>query len=289
MLRIEIAATDGAGSVKDSVKGGVNEDCVGHHGNAAWVIDGATGVGPRLLDAPSDASWLAQKANGLLAEGLAQSPDIPTTELLRQVMRQCGEALQREQTGPRAEAHEHPSAAFAMVRVIGGEAEITTLADCRVIANQGQVFGSSALDAIEARTIAALRQILAEEGEISPEAFKARLLPGLLANRRLMNRAGGYWVLGTEPRAADHVWQVRFPVRPGARFALASDGFLRLFELFDAAEPADLLAISGQRDWAHWLARLRELESAPESLRQFARVKRHDDASLVICSWENDG
>ncbi|MFC0684987.1 hypothetical protein [Novosphingobium clariflavum] len=285
MLRIEIAASDGQGRVH----GGINEDCVGHHGNAAWVIDGATGIGPRLLDAPSDAFWLAQKANALLAQGLAESPDIPTVELLRQVMRQCGEALGREQLGPAAAAHEHPSAAFAMVRVIGGEAEITTLADCRVIAQDGQVFGSSALDAIEARTIAAMRQILAEEGEIAPEALKQRLMPGLIANRQLMNRVNGYWVLGTEPRAADHVWQVRFPVRPGQRFALASDGFLRLFEVFDAAEPADLLAISGAQDWAHWLARLRALESAPESLRQFARVKRHDDASLVICSWENDG
>ena len=285
MLRIEIAASDG----QSSVSGGINEDCVGHHGNAAWVIDGATGIGPRLLDAPSDAFWLAQKANALLAQGLAESPDIPTVELLRQVMRQCGEALGREQVGPQADAHEHPSAAFAMVRVIGGEVEITTLADCRVIAQDGQVFGSSALDAIEARTITAMQQILAEEGEITPEALKQRLMPGLIANRQLMNRADGYWVLGTEPLAADHVWQVRFPVRPGQRFALASDGFLRLFELFDAAEPADLLAISGPQDWARWLGRLRELESAPDSMRQFARVKRHDDASLVICSWENDG
>jgi hypothetical protein len=281
MLRIEIAASDGQSSV--------NEDCVGHHGDAAWVIDGATGIGPRLLDAPSDAFWLAQVANALLAEGLAENPDIPTVELLRQVMRQCGEALLHEQVGPQAEAHEHPSAAFAMVRVIGGEAEITTLADCRVIAQQGQVFGSSALDAIEARTIETMQRILAEEREISPEALKARLMPGLMANRQLMNRADGYWVLGTEPLAADHVWQVRFPVRPGARFALASDGFLRLFELFEAAEPADLLAISGPQDWARWLERLRDLESAPDSMRQFARVKRHDDASLVVCSWGNDG
>ena len=63
MLRIDVALSDGQGPV--------NEDAIGHHGNAAWVIDGATGIGPSILDAPSDAAWLAQTANRLLAEALA--------------------------------------------------------------------------------------------------------------------------------------------------------------------------------------------------------------------------
>lgn len=283
MLRIEIAASDGQGEV--------NEDRVGHQGDAAWVIDGATGIGPSLLGAPSDASWLACKAGDLLADTLAQAPEIPTVELLRQVMAGCAEALAREQIRPADGPHEHPSAAFAMVRIIGGEAEFTTLADCRIAAcesgGDARLFGSSALDAIEARTIEAMKTIIAEEGDLGFEALKARLMPGLRANRRLMNRDGGYWVLGTQPAAADHLWQVRIPVRPGQRFAIASDGFLRLVELFGAAAPADLLAISGQEDWARWLGLLRDLEDEPDSLHRFARVKPRDDASLVVCSWED--
>ncbi|WP_443478886.1 protein phosphatase 2C domain-containing protein [Novosphingobium aerophilum] len=283
MLRIEIAASDGQGEV--------NDDRFGYQGDAAWVIDGATGIGPSLLGAPSDASWLARKAGDLLADTLAQAPEIPTVELLRQVMAGCAEALAREQVRPADGPHEHPSAAFAMVRIIGGEAEFTTLADCRIAACESgggaRLFGSSALDAIEARTIEAMKAIVAEEGDLGFEALKARLMPGLRANRRLMNRDGGYWVLGTQPAAADHLWQVRMPVRPGQRFAIASDGFLRLVELFGAAAPADLLAISGQEDWARWLGLLRDLEDEPDSLHRFARVKPRDDASLVVCSWED--
>lgn len=282
MLRIEIAATDHQGAV--------NEDIVGHCGDAAWVIDGATGIGASLLEEPSDAAWLAQTASRFLADVLRTHPAMPTADVLRTVMAQCGEALLRQRVREPEGHHELPSAAFAMVRAVDGMAEITTLADCRVVAadadGAARLWGSAALDAIEGRTLAALRGVLAEDPAITPDALKERLMPGLVANRRLMNRDGGYWVLGTEPAAADHVWQARIPLRAGQRFAIASDGFLRLAELFDVAGPADFLAIRSADEWRRWIDALRALERAPGSLRRFARVKPHDDASLVVCRWE---
>lgn len=282
MLHIDVAATDGQGKV--------NDDVVGHQGNAAWVIDGATGIGPSLLDEPSDAAWLARTASTLLAQALAAEPERPSADILRRVMAGCAEALAREQVNPAAGPHELPSAAFAMIRVIDGVAEITTLADCRVAAldenGTAQLFGSSALEALEGRTIAAARAILAEDPAISPDALRARLMPGLLANRALMNQPGGYWVLGTNPAAADHLWQTRLPIRPGQRFAVASDGFLRLIELFGVLGPADLLDICGPGDWAQRLSQLRAIESEADSLIRFTRIKRHDDASLVTCHWD---
>ena len=282
MLRIEIAATDHQGAV--------NEDVVGHCGNAAWVIDGATGIGASLLEEPSDAAWLAQTASRFLADVLRTHPAMPTIEVLRTVMTQCGEALLRQRVREPEGHHELPSAAFAMVRAIDGVAEITALADCRVVAADAdgvvRLWGSSALDAIEGRTLAALRGVLAENPAITPDVLKERLMPGLVVNRRLMNREGGYWVLGTEPAAADHVWQARLPLRPGQRFAVASDGLLRLTELFGVADPADLLAIRNAAEWRCRIDALRALERAPGTLRRFARVKPHDDASLVVCRWE---
>lgn len=282
MLKIDVAICDGPGTI--------NEDAIGHYGDAAWVIDGATGIGGTLLEEPSDAAWLARTANRLIAEALAEHPARPTTDILRTVITRCGEALAREQVRSAESAHELPSAAFAMVRILGDRAEFTTLADCRVIAigNTGapQLFGTSALDAVEARTLAAVRAIRDEDPSIGPDALKARLLPGLRANRDRKNRDGGYWVLGTEPAAADHAWQTTVPLRPGQRFAIASDGFLRLIELFGTATPADLLAIATPQEGAAWLECLRDREREPESMHQHTRVKRHDDASLIVCTWE---
>ncbi|MED5546674.1 MAG: hypothetical protein VYD90_15645 [Pseudomonadota bacterium] len=284
MLTIEIAASDGQGDV--------NEDCVGHCGAAAWVIDGATGVGGRLTDAPSDAAWLARTANDLLARILVRDPQIPTVELIREVTAGCAERLDGIATRLPAAAHELPSAAFAMVRVIGDEAELTTLADCRIVAEardgEAALFGSSPLDARGAELVEEIRNHLGVDPEMSSDELGRRLLPGLQAMRSTMNRDGGYWVLGTSPEAADNLWQMRIPLSPGARFAIASDGFLRLIEMFGEADPADHLAICDVRGWTDWLNRLRSLERAPGSRGRFPRVKIHDDASLLVCRWEGD-
>ncbi|PVE52025.1 hypothetical protein DC429_17010 [Arthrobacter sp. TPD3018] len=282
MLRIDVALSDGQGYA--------NEDAIGHHGNAAWVIDGATGIGPSILDAPSDAAWLAQTASRLLVEALAEDPGCPTIDLLRRVMKRCAEALTRVQLRADVDPCDLPSAAFAMVRIIDDAVEITGFADCRVVAvdatGEARLYGASDLDVVEARTLAAVKAIHDAEPTIDPDALKLRLLPGLRANRCLKNCEGGYWVFGPEAAAADHVWQARLPLQPGQRFAIASDGFLRLVELFGITTPADLLAIGTPEDAQAWLARLRDIEREPDSLRRHTRVKRHDDASLIVCTWD---
>ncbi|MXP26581.1 hypothetical protein GRI39_11095 [Altererythrobacter indicus] len=284
MLKIVLAASDGPGEI--------NEDKVGFCGNAAWVIDGATGVGAGLLPEPSDAAWLAQAASDALTIVLSQQPESSTRDVLREVMARCRSELYRQSIRPVGPDDHLPSAAFAMVRIMDGYAELTTLADCRVVAHneagEAQLLGSSALDAIEGRTIELAAKLLRGNPSISTQDLKAQLLPHLQGNRGLMNQPHGYWVLGTDPAAADHLWQQRIPLSAGRRFAIASDGFLRLIELFGAASAADLLAISSELEWSRWLAELRLLERKEESRLSFPRVKPEDDASLIICEWEGE-
>lgn len=279
MLKVDVAASDGQSAI--------NEDVVGHCATAAWVIDGATGVGAALLEEPSDAAWLAQTASRILHETLCASPDQPTVDIMRSVMATCANALEEHCIRPADGPHEHPSAAFAMVRIIDGHVEFTTLADCRVAyvdhAGESRLFGTTPLEAIEARTIALAERIMRETPGIAADDLKAQLMPVLRENRRLMNKEGGYWVLGTDPAAADHLDQTRFPVRPGQRFALASDGFLRLIELFAVATSRDLIDIVTPDGWTDWLGRLRAIEREQGSQQRFPRVKIHDDASFLSC------
>ncbi|MCW6528865.1 protein phosphatase 2C domain-containing protein [Sphingomonas sp. MMSM20] len=277
MLKINLAATDSQAFV--------NEDVVGHHGNAAWVIDGATGIGAALLDAPSDASWLAHRVDAAFRALLAEQPMIATTVLVRRAIEICRDALAAAATRAPEGPHEHPSAAFAMLRDFGDHVELTSLADCAVAyvdeAGQAQLFSDGSHETIERRTLDLAAQIFAADPDPAPAALTERLLPQLQANRRLMNRADGYWVLGIEPDAADHLSQRRLPARKGQRFALVSDGFLRLVDLFGVATPHDLLAIDDAAQWDAWLARLRAIEREPESRRHYVRVKIHDDATLL--------
>ncbi len=277
MLKINLAATDSQAFV--------NEDVVGHHGNAAWVIDGATGIGAALLDAPSDASWLARRVDAAFRAQLAEQPMIATTVLVRRAIEICRDALAAAATRAPEGPHEHPSAAFAMLRDFGDHVELTSLADCAVAyvdeAGQAQLFSDGSHETIERRTLDLAAQIFAADPDPAPAALTERLLPQLQANRRLMNRPDGYWVLGIEPDAADHLSQRRLPARKGQRFALVSDGFLRLVDLFGVATPHDLLAIDDAAQWDAWLARLRAIEREPESRRHYVRVKIRDDATLL--------
>jgi len=285
MLRIDIGATVGAGDV--------NEDVAGWCDGAAWVIDGASGVSAALMEGESDAAWLAREADRQFRTILTAYPDISSPELVRQTCIACRDAFLSGASREASGAHEHPSAAFAMVRAVGRDVELLTLGDCRIAwrRNGGdpELFGTTDLAPIEARTIARVASLLFERPDMREKDLRAALLPLLRANRALMNTEGGYWVLGLSPEAADHLDIVRRPARAGEEFAIASDGFLRLVELFGRAGPADLLAISTDAGFEARLEELRSVEAEPESRRRFPRVKVHDDVAFIRCTLIGEG
>lgn len=285
MLKVDVSATRGAGSV--------NEDVAGHCGDAAWVIDGATGVGEPALSGTSDAAWFANRVNLVLADILRDRPAIATRDLLVETISSCRSAFECAAQRSAIDPAELPSAAFAMVRQIGDAIEFTTLGDCRVAYRPAdgspRLFGGAALGPFEGRSIALADALRRADPAMDPAALKEALLPHLREMRRLMNRPGGYWILGTDPAAADHVDRMVLEAKPGDSFALASDGFLRLIEVFGVAGAHDLLAIDTEQDFDVQLARLRALESEPDSLTTYPRIKRHDDVSFVQCKFRLEG
>jgi Protein phosphatase 2C len=285
MLKVNVSATQGAGPA--------NEDVAGHCGDAAWVVDGATGVGEPLLSGPSDAAWFANCVNSVLGDILRDRPSIATRNLLVETISTCAAAFECAALRTPTDVAELPSAAFAMVRQFGNSIEFTTLGDCRIAyrATDGSstLFGGTALGPFEGRSIALAHALRLANPAIDPAALKEALLPHLRETRRLMNRPGGYWILGTNPAAADHVDRMVLEAKQGDSFALASDGFLRLVELFEIADAADLLAIGSQQHFEAQLARLRALESEPGSVTKHPRIKRHDDVSFVQCDYWVEG
>ncbi|MGI4880049.1 MAG: hypothetical protein ACRYG4_21455, partial [Janthinobacterium lividum] len=175
MFTVNIAATDSQASV--------NEDVVGHSGNAAWIIDGATGLGAALLEAPSDAAWLAQTIDAALRKLLAIDPMMATPTLVRRVILTCRDALEAGAIQTADGPHEHPSAAFVMLRNFGDHLELAGLADCAIAyvddAGEARVFGDTSLENVEKRTLDLAHAILTAEPDISSAALFQRLLPQL--------------------------------------------------------------------------------------------------------------
>jgi len=277
-LRLEICA-----AVSDA-GGSVNEDIVGYTGDCAWVIDGATGVGNGLTDESSDAAWFARTADAALRELLPNSVDLATAEVLRLVVKHCREALLREARREAVDRSEYPCAAIALVRVRAGGLELTTLGDCRIVYRDPegvvQLFGSSRIEIFERRALGLMARLLHNNPELQSSELRRDLAPQLQENRRSMNTSGGYWVLSIDEEAINHLDQVNIP-STGQLVALASDGFLRLVDLFHAFPPAGLLEIRDNAEARSKLKELRRLEAEDPQCRAFLRVKPSDDASFM--------
>jgi Protein phosphatase 2C len=276
--RLEVCA-----SVSDP-GGAINEDRVGYTRDCAWVIDGATGIGNGLTKEPSDAAWFARTVDAALREFLPRNPELPTADILRLVVRHCHKLLRLEADREPADRSEYPCGAIALVRARAAELELTVLGDCRIVYRdlQGAVrfFGSSRIEIFEQRTLGLAARLLRDNPDLEAGELRRRLAPQLRENRQSMNVPGGYWVLSVDEEAINHLDQTVIP-NTGASLAIASDGFLRLVDIFHALLPADLLEIRDNAGARFHLKSLRQIEADDPQCRTFLRVKPSDDASII--------
>ncbi len=264
--------------------GDVNEDAIGCTDDCAWVIDGATGVGENLLAGPSDAAWFAQTISEALKVLLPQNTDLSTKVVLQRALQHASELLSREAQRPASARHEYPSAAIAMVRVRPEGLELTTLGDCQIAYRDhygsAVLFGQSDVAPFESKTLDLAAQLLRRDAALKPSALRAALLAQLQENRRFMNVPGGYWVLSADGSALDHLQQTVLS-RVVGPVCLASDGFLRLHDLFRVMSLDEILDIRSEPMATARLTQLRQLEQDDPDCRGYLRIKPSDDASIV--------
>ncbi len=108
------------------------------------------------------------------------------------------------------------------------------------------------------------------------------LLPLLKQNRSLANRSDGYWILGFDGSAADHAVQGEMQLAPGDQVLLMTDGYTRLFDVFEAATTRNIMDLSAKLGLSEMMRRLRMLEAGDPECTMFPRIKCHDDASALL-------
>lgn len=266
----------------------VSEDGAGLHGRFAWIIDGATGLSDdQLTSGGSDAAWLAAFVDGRLAAlSGAEGADRVLRQLEADVRSAFGEETARV---PDVSDHHTPSACLGLIELMQGEGGLLGL--------QGRFFGDvialvpsehgitrwsdERAKPFERKTLAALGAEGNEPGRI-PEAVKNQILE----NRARLNQQDGYWVVN--PRRSWAGQELRFDaqVKPGAPIVLATDGFMRLvdvFEVYSDAELYDRLAAGKGQDL---MQELRERERGDLMAGAYPRVKTHDDATFLVIAAE---
>jgi hypothetical protein len=261
--------------------GGVNEDALGAAQDAAWVLDGATGLAEReaVPEGPTDAAWLADALSGALA---ALDPaGLTPRDHFRQVLERVA-ARYRALVPAYAELPPYalPSAAGVWVRLTGDRLEVAHQGDCVAVVERGgtvSVFG--VVDQTGSDPIGGL---IAARQNVPGKKLLHLLGDELRARRARLNQPDGSWMLGVDPRAAAAMAVETLAAPPGTRVLLCSDGYWRLVDHFRRYDAAGLLRASFEQGPVALLDELRGLEAADPDCRTYPRVKPIDDATALL-------
>jgi hypothetical protein len=136
----------------------------------------------------------------------------------------------------------------------------------------------------EKKTLAALGAREHAPGSI-PEAVKRQILE----NRTKLNRPDGYWVVNPLRPWAGRELRFEAQVKPGEPIVLATDGFMRLVDVFGAYSDTALHARLAAGKGPDLMQELRERERSDLLAAAYPRVKTHDDATFLVIAAEPYG
>ncbi len=275
-----------------------NEDRLGIEGACAWIIDGATDVLELpLLPGPSDAAWFADALHGAIARHAARThvpssaPDLDA--LLLAVTADVAERFGMAAARPPSFRHEKPSAAGIVACFSEDRVHALSLGDCtlarfRSDGGLDDLFRAHGVRDADEDLRAAVASLQAADPEpVDPpkatlKGIRAGLMPRLRAARDLMNTPEGYGVFSIDPPPAALRATADLPVSRGDRFLLATDGFMRLVDVYgaygwDAFGPA-----LEHKGLCRLAVELRDIETADAHGTRHPRAKSRDDATAMI-------
>lgn len=269
----------------------VNDDGAGLRGRFAWVIDGATGMSDeRLTSGGSDAAWLAGLIDSHL---LGLSADQEMDAVLSGLETDARAAFD-EATRHVADIGDHhaPSACLGLMAASPGEGggvrlEGRFLGDViALVPSQDGIlrWSDERAKPFEQKTLAALGGRPHAPGQI-PEAARRQILE----NRTSLNRPGGYWVVNPRRPWAGNELRFEAQARPGEPIVLATDGFMRLVDVFGAYSDSALHAALAAGRGDALMQELRERERGDLMAGAYPRVKTHDDATVLVIAAEAFG
>ena len=247
-----------------------NDDRLGAVSRHAWVIDGATDLGPPgLLGSQGGAAWLANQAQ---AGFTAAEGGIAT--IFAAVGERLIAAWHAERTREPEGRWEMPLASAIAVRIEGERLECGWLGDCAALLRRGnttQRLGPVSDRAYEVAKAAGL----AQHG-LGNVKRSAPILAELRASRgRPESR-----VLSVDP-AHMVVETSAHDCTPGDELLLMTDGFATLLDDYALYDPAALMAAVDARGLADLATELRAVEQADIACERYPRFKISDDATAL--------
>ncbi|MHA6718362.1 hypothetical protein ACX40Y_02810 [Sphingomonas sp. RS6] len=251
-----------------------NDDRAGSATAHAWVIDGATDLGPPgLVGRQGGAAWLAGQAHAAFM-AVADAPLAAMCGAVAEVLaNDYASARTRDPYG----RWELPIAAFLAVRLDGDALECGWLGDC-----VGLLRGDSGVTRIgplpaDRDAEAAHAASLAEYGLGAVKQAEAPIIDSLRAARDRPGRS----VLGVEPATLTRLETARINCTPGDDLLLMTDGFAALIDSYAALDATSLMAALIQDGLPALAIALRAIEATDSACTRYPRFKRSDDATAI--------
>ncbi len=248
-----------------------NDDRAGCGDRHAWVIDGATDLGPRgLVGARGGAAWLAAGAHRAFAGASGALEDICAT-----VYAEVEAAYLRDRSRDPVDSWELPRAALAAVALEGNQVVCAHLADCMVIHRSAS--------GVNWLTPAPDRQAeQAAAAALGPDVTAAAVRTDSVLAERRAARNLTHNVLSIDAGAALRATQFRrAAVVPGDELLLMSDGFAALIAPYAAYDADGLFAALPEKGLDGLGQELRAIENADIAGRNHPRFKASDDATAL--------
>ncbi|UZK68373.1 protein phosphatase 2C domain-containing protein [Sphingomonas sp. S1-29] len=250
-----------------------NDDRAGCGDTLAWVIDGATDLGPPgLLGERGGAAWLASVTDAAFAGVAPGSIARVCSDVFAVIERRYRSEHRRE---PEA-AWELPSGSMLAVSIVGDQLDCGWIGDCAGLLRHGDSvrwIGAAPDRSGERAQAAALG--------VGIGAAKKRA-PLVTADRRAARGRPGRRVLGVNAgRSQAVLTTARVPVARGDMLLLMSDGFSALVDAYGAYDGAGLIAAVEARGLAALACELRGIEAEDATCVRFPRFKRCDDATAL--------
>ncbi len=269
-----------------------NEDRLGYNRDAAFVIDGATGLGERqfMESYGSDAAWIAEFAAIRFEQRLHSNADPKT--VLRKVSEEARAAfLATAGDQPR---YAWPLCSLTVLQTTGAGFRWFGLGDsCMyILHDDGQSDIVIPIPGAYEWEQHRAAQHIARVGGIGAAGVAnddPETLEDLRRGRALQNtEAGSTWTFGVVPEAADHLAMVDVPVHGGGATALlCSDGLADLVALYKLYDPATLIQRAATAGLKSLVSELRHLEREidPDGLK-YPRYKQSDDTTAILLRLE---
>lgn len=181
-----------------------------------------------------------------------------------------------------------PASTVTLLRDHEDHAEYLILCDSPLVIDQGEV--TVITDERFARTVALVRRMVFTANEpISSQDHMDRVDRAIAERQRLTNQIEGYWIAAANPEAATHAVTGRLPMRGLNRLrraALLTDGAASAVDIFALTDWSGLLNTLTEHGPQELIRQVRFAEQADSEGRNHPRYKRHDDATAILCMFE---